>query len=45
MDQRVLRNRYVVSPDGQRFLVIGEDAQTSSSVITVVVNWLPCRVR
>jgi eukaryotic-like serine/threonine-protein kinase len=34
------RNRYVVSPDGQRFLMIvpaGE--QTKPSPITVVVNW------
>ena len=41
LDQRNNRNRYVVSRDGQRFLVIGEDQNTISTPITVVVNWRP----
>src|SRR2546428_4845075 len=32
------RNRYVVSPRGQRFLIVVDDQQTSSSMITVVDN-------
>ena len=39
MDQRILRNRFVVSPDGERFLVVGEDMQGGSSSTRVVVNW------
>jgi hypothetical protein len=39
----VLRQQYVVSPDGQRFLMntIKEDASTSP--ITIVQNWKPPR--
>jgi serine/threonine protein kinase len=33
------RNRYVVSPDGQRFLMIVPLEQGKASPITVVVNW------
>ena len=32
-------NAYGVSPDGQRFLVNVMDEQTTSSPITIVVNW------
>jgi Tol biopolymer transport system component len=38
-DQRILRNHYVVSADGQRFLVIVPTEQGSVTPITVVVNW------
>jgi hypothetical protein len=39
-DQRILRNHYVVSADGQRFLVIDAAAEPASvDPITVVVNW------
>ncbi|HEV2349396.1 MAG TPA: winged helix-turn-helix domain-containing protein [Terriglobia bacterium] len=33
------RNRYVVSPDGQRFLMIVPAGDAKPSPITVVVNW------
>ena len=33
------RNMYVVSPDGQRFLVLAPAADEKSEPITVVVNW------
>jgi Tol biopolymer transport system component len=33
------RNRYVVSPDGQRFLMIVATGEANPSPITVVVNW------
>jgi Tol biopolymer transport system component len=39
LDQRILRNHYVVSADGQRFLVIVPAAQGSVTPLTVVVNW------
>jgi Tol biopolymer transport system component len=34
------RNHYVVSPDGQRFLINVEDQSTYLSPITVMVNWI-----
>ncbi len=34
-----LRNRYVVSADGQRFLMLSPAGETSSAPLTVVVNW------
>jgi Tol biopolymer transport system component/predicted Ser/Thr protein kinase len=34
------RNRYVVSADGQRFLILAPIGETSSNPLTVVVNWL-----
>jgi Tol biopolymer transport system component len=34
------RNHYVVSPDGQRFLINVEDQSTYLSPITVLVNWI-----
>jgi eukaryotic-like serine/threonine-protein kinase len=34
------RNRYVVSADGQRFLILAPTGGTSSVPLTVVVNWL-----
>jgi len=34
-----LRNRYVVSADGQRFLMLAPVGETSSNPLTVVVNW------
>ena len=33
-------NRYDISPDGQRFLVNAPAENTSSSSMTVVLNWL-----
>jgi serine/threonine protein kinase/Tol biopolymer transport system component len=33
------RNRYDVSPEGQRFLINTAPEQTSSSPITIVLNW------
>ncbi len=33
------RNRYVVSADGQRFLILAPTGETASNPITVVVNW------
>jgi Tol biopolymer transport system component/predicted Ser/Thr protein kinase len=33
------RNRYVVSPDGQRFLVVTSPESRDSSAMNVVVNW------
>jgi eukaryotic-like serine/threonine-protein kinase len=33
------RNRYVVSPDGQRFLMLAPAGETVSPPITVVLNW------
>jgi len=35
----VLRNRYAVSPDGQRFLMLVPAGESKSSPINVVVNW------
>ncbi len=34
------RNRYVVSADGQRFLMLSPASETPANPITVVVNWL-----
>jgi len=34
-----LRNRYAVSPDGQRFLINTVPEQAASAPITVVLNW------
>jgi DNA-binding winged helix-turn-helix (wHTH) protein/Tol biopolymer transport system component len=34
------RNHYVVSPDGQRFLINVEDQSSYLSPITVMVNWI-----
>jgi hypothetical protein len=39
LDQRILRNHYVVSADGQRFLVIVAAEQGNATPITVVINW------
>jgi len=36
---RTLRNIYVVSPDGQRFLMLVPAGEAKPSPITVVVNW------
>jgi hypothetical protein len=33
------RNRYVVSPDGQRFLIIAPAEQAGRTPLTVVLNW------
>jgi eukaryotic-like serine/threonine-protein kinase len=33
------RNRYVISPDGQRFLMIVPASEAARTPITVVVNW------
>jgi Tol biopolymer transport system component len=35
----ILRNRYVPAANGQRFLVVGINEQTSSAPIHVVLNW------
>jgi serine/threonine protein kinase len=35
----VFRNRYAVAGNGERFLVVALDEQTSSAPITVVLNW------
>ena len=35
----ILRNRYVVSPDGQRFLINVTTENPASSLIPVVLNW------
>jgi Tol biopolymer transport system component len=43
VDKANVRNRYVVSPDGQRFLVVGDDQQAAPGLITVVVNWRPSK--
>ena len=32
-------NRYVVAPDGQRFLVNAPAGDATASPITVIVNW------
>ena len=34
-----VRNRYIPSPDGQRFLIIAPAEQTSPTPLTVVLNW------
>jgi len=34
-----MRNRYVVSPDGQRFLIVALAEQTGPTPLTVVLNW------
>jgi hypothetical protein len=34
-----VRNRYVVSPDGQRFLIIAPAEQAAPTPLTVVLNW------
>jgi serine/threonine protein kinase/Tol biopolymer transport system component len=34
-----VRNRYVVSPDGQRFLIIAPAEQAGPTPLTVVLNW------
>ena len=40
LDPRVAgRHRYAVSPDGQRFLIIGEAEQAGTTPLTVVLNW------
>ena len=33
------RNRYVVSPDGQRFLIIAQAEEAGPTPLTVVLNW------
>jgi len=37
------RNRFVVTRDGQRFLVNLIPEQTSDAPIHVLVNWLPAK--
>ena len=37
--QGTIRQQYIVSPDGQRFLMNG--VQETISPITVIVNWKP----
>jgi hypothetical protein len=37
------RNRYVVAPDGQRFLVSTPSERTGDEPIRVLVNWLSAR--
>jgi hypothetical protein len=37
----VLRQQYVVSADGQRFLMGTVPEVTSSAPITVILNWKP----
>ena len=37
--RRNIRNRYVPSPDGQRFLIIAPAGQASPTPLTVVLNW------
>jgi hypothetical protein len=39
--QTLGRNHYLVSPDGQRFLVNSITEETSSTPITLVLNWTP----
>jgi Tol biopolymer transport system component len=34
-----VRNRYVVSPDGQRFLIVASAEQAGPTPLTVVLNW------
>jgi hypothetical protein len=34
-----IRNRYIVSPDGQRFLIIAPAEQAAPTPLTVVLNW------
>ena len=34
-----VRNRYVVSPDGQRFLIIAPAEQAGPAPLTVVLDW------
>jgi hypothetical protein len=34
-----VNNRYLVSPDGQRFLLLSSLIQDSTPPTTVVVNW------
>lgn len=37
---RITRNHYAPSRDGQRFLIVTPDRQTSPTPITVIVNWV-----
>jgi serine/threonine protein kinase len=37
--EREARNRYIVTPDGQRFLVITSPQAQDSTSMSVVVNW------
>jgi eukaryotic-like serine/threonine-protein kinase len=39
IDQLGLRNSYVVSPDGQRFLMLVPTGEARPEPITVVINW------
>ena len=39
--QGVHRQQYIVSPDGQRFLMNTVTDEASSSPITVILNWKP----
>jgi len=39
VDGFLWRNRYVVSADGQRFLILSPTGETAGNPITVVVNW------
>jgi hypothetical protein len=35
----VVRNRYVASPDGERFLMLVPDGQAGPAPLTVILNW------
>lgn len=37
--RRLGRNRYVVSPDGQRFLMVTPAGQADPTPLTVVLDW------
>jgi hypothetical protein len=37
--RRQARNRYVVSPDGQRFLMVIPAGEADPTPLTVVLNW------
>src|SRR5690242_4821029 len=37
----VSRQQYVPTPDGQRFLVVSVDEATTSTPLTLILNWSP----
>ena len=39
--QPALRQQYIVSPDGQRFLINSLTEDATSSPITLILNWKP----
>jgi hypothetical protein len=41
--QDVHRQQYMVSPDGQRFLINSIMEKANASPITIVLNWKPKR--